>query len=249
VASRFGQIKKIGSSLDHVTQNVNDLERRVQRYSKLPERAKDMIMGRVARKLVRYIRNMLWQNYNASGIQTRTGTLLKASVLDVIIEPDSRGFKIQMSPSVSYPVRGVHISKNRATKEVVKELALGAHKDSFRKSRKKGNVYAAAAIMRYGGVRQPLIHAAKSAIFDPISKTWRKRKKAAGRFGEEKKNTLKKSFAKAFAKSGDSDMGAGISYIPPKPPFFTLTPSQRSELMNIQSELVRNEMNIQFGAK
>jgi hypothetical protein len=164
-------------------------------------------------RMIPTIRQMLAQNYAAAGIKTNTGTLHSASVDGVQIFVNGNRFELSMPRKIRYP-------------------------------NGSGNVYAATQALRYGAVRQPLTKATGDLYSEFGAKSQRmlQRKFAAGQYGENAKRTLKKSMSAGYAKKSVTDFGAGLHYIPPKKPFFSLTPAQRSQLMDLQTKLWNEQM-------
>lgn len=180
-----------------------------------PEQSR-AVSGRVAAKLLPFVRSQLEASYQASGMATRSGTLRRASATNAIIELTPNGFFISMA-------RGAKYGRSHTGKA-------------------KGNVYAAAYAHKYGAIRQPLTKAKGTLYEDLPTGKMVARKKAAGEYGGRKKRTIKKIAAKAFSSSGQTDLGKGVHYIPPDPPFFTLSKAQMKLIQERQAQLVKAEL-------
>lgn len=127
-----------------------------------------------------------------------------------------------------------------------------------------GDIYAAAGVFRYGGVRQPTVHAKGGAVRDLPTGRMRKRKYAAGAMGDKLKRTVKAVVLKtgkiqglstkqrdAFERAQEVtrkkigkpiDLGRGITVLKPRPPFFELTGAQMEALSVAWAGNLRGEL-------
>ena len=179
--------------------------------SKLTPQKMEDIQVEAARKLRATITRMLIQSFSASGLESRSGTMLRA-LSNPFISISPTRIRVELRDGIKYP---------------------GA---------KKGNVYAAAGVFRYGGVRQPLTKKVGSLYRDLITKKLVPRKQAAGSFGDRAKRTLKKAILKkqitdnptSKVEKGLRMVAEGkITVLPPKWPFFL---ARETDLAALQAE-------------
>lgn len=163
---------------------------------KLDAERVEIVIGRAGERLRPLLRQMLISNYLRSGIRTRTGTLLRA-LANPLIESRLTGIKVSMPSGIQYPPRSAKNGKSRAPT--------------------MGNVYAAAGVMRYGGIRVNGGHS--------LSRTSKARKR----------------IKRALAGAGQTKNSAGtFTYVAPRDPFFKLTSSDLNALAKEWHEAVRD---------
>lgn len=121
-----------------------------------------------AQRIIPEVRQELFASFVASGIKSKSFTLVNAHVWNAKIRRGRHGIVIETDPA----------SKNYQSKS----------------GEKPGDVYAAGGAHKYGSVRQPLTKAVGSLYRDLPTGQMRPRKFAAGEFGERAKRTLKKKF-------------------------------------------------------
>jgi len=164
-------------------------------------------MAKAGQKLGATMRNMLVQNYGASGLGGKSkkgATGLRAAMNQAVIN-------VQPTKVMVYLPSGLQFSDG------------------------KGSVYAAAGAFKWGAVRQPLTKAKGSLYKDLPTGQYVPRKTAAGEYGEKAKRTIKASALGGAGLKGKAYKAlhtGGVTVIAPKPPFFTTTASQNKQLQD-----------------
>jgi len=159
-------------------------------------------MAKAGQKLGGMLRGMLLQNYNASGVGTKSKdkkvTGMRAAISRAIIDVQPRKVMVYLPSGLKF-------------------------------SDGKGSVYAAAGVFRWGGVRQPMTKAKGSLYKDLPTGLFVPRKSATGDYGEKVKRGIKASVltgAGPSAKASKALSSGKVTVVPPSPPFFKTTAGQ-----------------------
>lgn len=171
------------------------------------------LMETATRTMVPDVRQALENSYRASGFKTVTGKLREVVATKAIIIPGPFGFRVEYAQGVKYG-KGKGDSKG-------------------------GNVYASASAKKYGAVYQPLNKKVGSYYRDLPTGELRRRKQAAGEFGDRAKRTLKKAiFKKQITDNRASKVDRGLKAAsvgsirvqPPISTFFEFLPTDVAAL-------------------
>lgn len=206
----FARIKTFARTAASISARKGSIFKKLDDLADIRKSSVEAVIDKAAQRLVGAVRAELAISYAQSGLKTQSGTLKRAAVTNAIVERGAGGIFIRMQRGASYP------------------------------GDKKGNVYSAAGVFRYGGIRQPLTKAAGSLVVDLPTGKMRKRKFAAGEFGDRAKRSLKKKFFEV-SKSGQTQFGQ-VTYLKPKDHFFQLSSYQQDRLRKQFNDYVAQGM-------
>lgn len=206
----FLKIRTFARQAAAISASKGSIFKKLDDLADINKSAVESVIDMASARLVSAVRAELAISFAQSGLKTQSGTLKRAAVTNAIVERGAGGIFIRMQKGVNYP------------------------------SDKKGNVYKAAGVFRYGGVRQPLTKAVGSLYKDLPTGQMRKRKFAAGEFGARAKRSLKKN---VFEKSTIHQTRIGqVTYLKPKEHFFQLSNTQKERLHKLFNEYVAEGM-------
>lgn len=179
------------------------------------------IMDKATHAMIPDVRKALENSYQASGLKVVTGKLRDVVATKAIILAGPFGFRIEYGQGVKYD------------------------------KKHGGNAYASASAKKYGAVYQPLNKAVGSYYRDLPTGQLRRRKKAAGAFGDRAKRTLKKAiFKKQITDNPSSKVERGLHAVSagtirieaPVRNFFEFLPADVAALQARFTALVKGDL-------
>jgi len=218
---------RVISAMDGARTAVDSVDRQLAAYaSRFSRPVLLRIMEKAAKAMIPDVRKALENSYDASGFREVTGKLKDAVARKAIIIAGPFGFRVEYAAGIKYD------KKKGETKE-------------------PGNVYASASAKKYGAVYQPLNKKVGSLYRDLPTGEMRRRKKAAGEFGDRAKRTLKKAiFKRQITDNRKSKVDKGLQSVSagtirvqaPVKNFFEFLPGDIAALQEKFTSLIKADL-------